>query len=75
MFTIRSLEDSKTVIHGCSVPVDNIEGILVPYGDWAVDLYAEGVYNETLEFRSSLHQVAYMHACMHACIHIPLFIR
>jgi hypothetical protein len=54
-YTLRSLEEGySTVIHGCSVPGDDTEGILVPEGRWYMTMSSQGMFDITLELRTSI---------------------
>jgi len=54
-YTITSLEDAS-VIHGCSVPGSDTQGVLLPAGQWFVTVSAEGMFSEILELRTSILQ-------------------
>ena len=54
-YTLRSLEEGySTVIHGCSVPGGDTEGILVPEGRWSMTMTSQGMVDLTLELRTSI---------------------
>lgn len=54
-YTLRSLEEGySTVIHGCSIPGVDTEGILVPEGRWYMTMSSQGMSDFTLELRTSI---------------------
>ena len=54
-YTLRSLEEGySTVIHGCSVPGSDTEGILVPAGRWVMTMSSTGMFDLSLELRTSI---------------------